>query len=181
MCFTGSQRAGTWSHLSHRGVCPQPHPEPSCPSPVSSSKAPQPEETPGRGSGGSLGSPCETQLQAPRLPPNPTQYLLRQVGQALPQAVQAGDRGGVVVPGAQRGPGSAGTVGRCLGVPQPRLSGVQAGLRAGAPARLWGQVDCSGDRALGPSWSLVPRCDLWAGHSSLGRAQFLGSPSPRVT
>ena len=62
VCFTGSQRAGTWSHVSHRCVCPQPHPEPSCPSPVSSSKAPQPEETPGRGSGGSLASPCGTQL-----------------------------------------------------------------------------------------------------------------------
>lgn len=151
--FIGSQRAER-GHTRPITVCPQPCPEPPCPGLVSSSKGPQPEGNPGEGLWGlpslTLRDPAPGSLTAR---PHPIQYLLRQVGQALPQAVQADDGGGVVVPGAQRGPGSVGAVRQCLDLPQPWLIGVGAGLWGGAPAGSWGQVDGSGGRALGPAWS----------------------------
>lgn len=66
-----------------------------------------------------LRDPAPGSPTAPRPP-----HLLRQVGQALPQAVQADNRGGVVVPGAQRGPGQWAHSGSDLLSPSP-LPGEQ--------------------------------------------------------
>lgn len=61
-----------------------------------------------------LRDPAPGSPTAPRPP-----HLLRQVGQALPQTVQADDRGGVVVPGPQRGLGQWARSGRALLSPSP--------------------------------------------------------------
>lgn len=81
VCFTGSQRAGTWPHLSPRCVCPQaplgpqlaPSPAQSPPAPAQSlsSKPPQAEGTPGGGSGAPQARPEGPSSRLPDCPPPP--------------------------------------------------------------------------------------------------------------
>ena len=119
-----------------------------------------------------LRDPAPGSPTAPRPP-----HLLRQVGQALPQTVQADDRGGVVVPGHRGARVSGHTrAGPCSPPAPPRGAGSSLGVMDSEPE---GQAEGGGGGAPGRGRCTVVEAGRWVPPGArrltepLGRAQFL--------